>query len=376
MADKVKILFVTNDLGVGGVQRLAVEFANFLDKSKFDVSLAILFSRKDSYFYKDLLGTDIKFFNFDFNNYWDLPEFFKFYKFLRKNKFDIVFTQLFMADFIGRIAAFFAGVPVIVTEIQNLVAGLPQRYILTDKLLGKITDLCISTTNAITEYAIKIIGFPPEKVAEVPTNAVDARRFEKKINKADFKKSLGVPPDAKMVITIGRMVGQKGHTILLKAAPKILAKNPNVYFVIVGSGRLEGELKAEAESLKLGEKVKFPGARTDTPDLLMASDVFAFPSLWEGQGLILFEAMFAGTPIVASNVGGIPDVIKHEETGLLAEPGNPDDLAEKILRALDDKKIVEKITKTAFERYKDRTMENSAKKLEDAFLRVYNSKRN
>ncbi len=364
----IKILFIVNDLGVGGVQRLVVDFANFLDKQKFAVSVGTLLAREKSFFYRDQLNNDVSFYNFPFKNFYDLRQFFKLYSFVKKNKFDIVFSQLFMADLFGRTAALLARVPVIITEIQNITAGLPKKMIFIDRVLAKFTAACISTTPAITDYAVKIIKFPREKVVEVPTNAVDLRRFEQKFDRAAIRQSLGIPLDAKVIINIGRVVEQKGQKFLIKAAPKVIAEEPKAYFIIVGSGDLEDDLKNEAKNLNISERVIFLGTRIDTPELLAAADVFAFPSVWEGQGLILFEAIFSKIPIVASNVGGIPDIIINEQTGLLAEVGDVTGLAKSILRLLGDSNLRDKLTEEAFLRFNDRTMENSIKKLEQAFI--------
>jgi len=364
---KIKILFLTNDLGLGGVQRLVVDFANFFNKDEFEVRVATLFNWKESFFYRDRLGADIPLEVFNFQKVLDFGGWRRLYKYIRHEKFDIVFSQLFAADFVGRIAAKLAGVPLIVTEIQNIIPNLPKKYIWTDWLLSKITDVCISTTQAVTDYGLQVVGFPKRKIFDIPTNAVDASRFQIKVDRVAIRKSLGLPIESRIIINVGRLVEQKGQHILVEAAPKILKEEPHAYFLIAGSGPLQPKLQAQINRLGIGEHFKLLGDRKDIPELLMSSDVFAFPSIWEGQGLILFECFFSKIPIVASNTGGIPDVIKHEETGLLAEPGNADDLAKNILRVLKDQTLAKNLANTAFVRYGDRTMENAIRKMENLF---------
>src|SRR3989338_1362642 len=363
-----KVLFLVNDLGIGGVQRLVVDFANYLDKEKFDITVGILLARQKSYFYRDQLRPEVHFVNFSFRGFLDFREWWKLFWFMKKQKFDIVFTQLIMSDFIGRITAFLAGVPVIITEIQNIIPDMPRKLIIADQFLAHITNVCISTTPAITRYARETIGFPQEKIIEIPTNAIDASRFLTHVDKNKFRKDLDIPENAKIAINIGRLVEQKGQSILLKAAQRVLERNSNVYFLIVGSGASEDALKAEAMSLGITKNIRFLGSRKDTPELLMNSDVFVFPSIWEGQGLILFEAIFAHIPIVASRVGGIPDVIKHEITGLLSLPKDSGAIAENIIRIFENPELAKTLSATAFERYKDRTIENAARKLENLFV--------
>ncbi len=366
----IKILFLTNDLGLGGVQRLVVDFANGLSKDDFEVWVGTLWVKPESFFYKDKLSPDINYVNFAFRRFFDLGGWWRLYHFIRQNKFDIVFTQLFMADTVGRITAWLARTPVIITEIQNLIPDLPKKYILVDRALAKITDICISPVAATTDYAIKTIGFPTKKIVKLATNAVEGKRFSISVDRKKVRQGLGVPENAPVVINVGRLVGQKGQGVLLEAAVKILKEKPDTHFLIAGSGRLEEELKQKARELNLGERVKFLGDRKDIPELLMSSDVFAFPSLWEGQGLILFEVFFSKLPIAASNVGGIPEVVRHETTGLLVKPGDADDLARGILRLLNDPALAAKLADDAYKKFKDRTMENVVKQLEDLFKKL------
>lgn len=149
-----------------------------------------------------------------------------------------------------------------------------------------------------------------------------------------------------------------------------MEKYENIYFVIVGGGHLEQTLKEKAKKLELANRVIFLGPRGDTPELLAVSDIFAFPSIWEGQGLILFEAFFSKIPIVASDTGGIPDVVKDGETGTLVRPGSAEDLAEKLLSILENPEKGRLLADQAFLKYKDRTIANSTKKLEDLFLKL------
>lgn len=375
MNTKVKVLFIINDLGLGGVERLTTSWAEAMDKSIFKVYVATIFSRTNSFFKKEDFGPNVSFIDLSFKNWRDLPKWLQLYKLIKKEKIDVVFTQLFMADFIGRIAAFVAGVPVIATAIQNIIPSLKKRYILTDRLLSHITDICISPTSATNEYAKKIVGFPIHKIHDIPTNSVDEKRFlNLTLNKTEFRKNLGIPVDAKVIITVGRLIGQKGHGILLEAVPKIIKEEKDAYFIIVGDGPLESKLKEKAHNLGIDNKVLFTGRRADTPQLFKASDIFVFPSLWEGQGVILFEAFFSKIPIVASNIGGIPDVVLHEKTGILVEPGNVTDLVNKLIFAIQNPTEMERLANNAYEKYKDRTFKNSIKKMGDLFLSVLNKK--
>ena len=296
------------------------------------------------------------------------------YRFLRAERFDIVFTQLFFADTVGRVLAFLARVPVVVTEIQNIIPRLPRTHRFINRALVRITTACISTTPAVTRYAREVAGFPPEKIREIPTNAVDAKRFAAPVDREAVRRSWGIPAKAKIILNIGRFVEQKGQRILIEAAPIVCEAFPDAYFIIVGGGRLEERLQEQARSLGVSDRVKFLGERTDTPALLKSADLFVFPSLWEGQGLILFEAIFAGAPIVASRTGGIPEVVEDGVTGILVPPGDASALAQAILNAFSDSERTARLARSARERFKDRTIDQSARKLEDCFRDLLTAK--
>ncbi|MGI8588283.1 MAG: glycosyltransferase family 4 protein [Chloroflexia bacterium] len=146
---------------------------------------------------------------------------------------------------------------------------------------------------------------------------------------------LGLPPSARIVLTVGRFTEQKGHSDLLTALPDILQRVPEAYFVWVGEGDLEGELRTQARVLGLVEHVRFLGRRDDVPELLAASDVFALPSLFEGLPLVVLEAQAAGLPVVGTQVCGTSEAILDGITGRLVPPGDARALAEAIAGILE-----------------------------------------
>jgi len=371
---KIQLLFILNELAAGGVQRLVVDFANKLHGDRFSVSVATLLDGPKYSFHRDQLHPDIELKYFHFKKFWDVAAWYRLYRYIRRNEFDVVFTQLFMSDLFGRTAAYLARTPVIVTAIQNLIPSLPKKYIWTDRILARITDACISPTPAISAYAGMVIKFPLWKIRLLPTNAVDERRFKTPFDRGQIRRSIDVSEHGRMIISVGRLIEQKGHTVLLRAIPKVLQQHPDTYVVVAGGGELEPALKKEAGELGITSHVRFLGERKDIPDLLRSADVFVFPSLWEGQGIVLFEAMFSGLPIVASRTGGIPDVIENERTGLLCEPGNADELARALIRILGDESLRERLTTEALRRFSDRTMEESAKKMGDLFIELLEKK--
>lgn len=178
------------------------------------------------------------------------------------------------------------------------------------------------------------------------------------VDTAFFKEGNGtqlrsnLPPDTSILLFVGRLVEKKGVSVLLKAfslLPEEDKKQTRLW--IVGEGGLRSELETEAARLQIADQITFWGKQPNEslPDFFAASNIFVGPSLvdstgdTEGQGVVFLEAFASNTPIIASRVGGIPDVIKHEESGILVSPKNPDELSSAISRLLNDSKLRIKI---------------------------------
>jgi glycosyltransferase involved in cell wall biosynthesis len=139
---------------------------------------------------------------------------------------------------------------------------------------------------------------------------------------------LGIGRDDFVVGNVGRLALQKGQRHLVAAMPALLEQVPHTHLLIAGAGDLEDYLRDLALEFGVAERVHVLGARKDVPALMHAIDVFAMPSIWEGFGIVLLEAMAAGRPIVASRVATIPEVVVDGETGVLVPPGAPSALAQ------------------------------------------------
>jgi glycosyltransferase involved in cell wall biosynthesis len=239
------------------------------------------------------------------------------------------------------VAAWIAKVPVIVhTPHGHVFYGHfgPIRswlFLQIERVLSAITDRLIALTDAERQDHLDRDVGKADRFAVVPSG-IDRERFG--LARAQGKQQpewFGCPPDALIVGSVGWLTDIKGHKYLIEAISKLKQNFPALHLVIVGSGDRQEALLKLAELLGLRDTVHLLGHRDDVEACLAGMDLFVLPSLNEGMGRALVEAMAAGLPVIASRVGGIPAVISHEQTGLLVPPGNADALADAIRRLLD-----------------------------------------
>lgn len=167
-------------------------------------------------------------------------------------------------------------------------------------------------------------------------NGVDLGRFAPREPSKDLRRALGVPEGAPVVVSVGRFVAFKGYAHLLDAAARLERKRPGVHWVLVGDGPLRAELAAQTEKLGLGAQTHFTGWRDDVPDVLALGDCFVLPSVEEHFGRVLIEAMAMAKPVVATDAGGVPEIVVDGETGVLVLPADPPALAAAVQELLDD----------------------------------------
>lgn len=264
---------------------------------------------------------------------------------LRREHPKIVHTHTSKAGLIGRVAAYMAKTPVILhTPHGHVFYGYFGRvityiFVIIERLLAKITDKIITLTNQEGLDHIRFKIASPAKFATIHSG-VDIQKFiTTKSDVGGLKRSFGIKGEALVVGSVGRLVPIKGHRYLIFAAPKILKEVPELKFILVGDGYLRPELERLARALSVREAFLFLNWRSDIAPIIGMFDLFALPSLNEGMGKVLVEAMAAGKPVVASNTGGIPDLIIDGDNGILVCPEDIDQLSEAIIKLLKDEKI-------------------------------------
>jgi glycosyltransferase involved in cell wall biosynthesis len=265
-----------------------------------------------------------------------LPMFLQAY--IQERQTDIVHTHLFHADLYGIPAARAAGVRAVITSRHN---DDPFRRRFPIKQIGyglwRATSAGIAISDWIAQFCREVEGAPAEKVYTIHYGMdYNPQTFDRPKARAALRHELGIGADVPMVGMVCRLIEQKGVAYGLQAFANVHAAFPLAHLVIAGDGDLRAGLEAEARELGIAKDVHFLGWRADALAVLGALDVFLMPSLWEGFGLVLLEAMSCNVPVIASRVSAIPEIVVDGETGLLVPPRDVAALAAALRTLLND----------------------------------------
>ena len=265
---------------------------------------------------------------------------FKLYRLMRRERPHIVHTHTATAGLLGRLAAKLAGVPVILHTFHGHVLhgyfGPLQSKALVwmERLLARLSDRIVTVSEGQRQELAAYGIAPLEKITVVPLGFELEELLACESHHGELRRELGLADGNKLVGIVARLVPIKNHHLFLQAAQVVAEAVPQARFLVVGDGELREELEVYARDLRLDGKVLFTGWRRDLPCLYADLDVVALTSINEGTPVSLIEALAAGVPVVATAVGGVPDVVVDGETGCLVEAGDVKGLAEAIIELL------------------------------------------
>jgi glycosyltransferase involved in cell wall biosynthesis len=249
-------------------------------------------------------------------------------------KADLVHTQLEFADVLGNLSAKLLGLPSVSTlhtmPAQDMGIKLKFHQEVEMFSLRHFCDTVIAVSEEARGFYLKIGRLAPDKLQTI-YNGIDLTNFSGLDRDGELSAVRGefaIPVAANILITVAVLRELKGIQFMLRALPAVLAKHPNTYYLIVGSGEHRDELEKEASRAGVNRRVIFSGRRSDIPRLLLASDLFVLPTLTEALPTVLAEAMAAQLPIVACAVGGVPEMVTDGQNGLLVPPAAQQALAD------------------------------------------------
>ncbi|TET64330.1 MAG: glycosyltransferase family 1 protein [Candidatus Stahlbacteria bacterium] len=389
MQKKYKIIHLITRLDKGGSAENTLLTALGINKKKYEVILvkgptyesrmskeehaSVIADLKEAQL-KGVKIVNIPFLLRRINPVYDLLALFSLYILLIKERPTIVHTHTSKAGLLGTLAAKMAGIPILIhTPHGHVLWGYfgplkTKIFIFLERLTSRITGKIVALTNREKEDYL-MFRIANEDRFVVIFSGVKLNKFKESLfgEKQNFKKELGIPENSSIVGTVGRLVPVKGPESLIKAAKYIISKYPDTFFIFTGDGYLRQDLENKAFKMGTKENIIFLGWRDDAAKIISAYDVFVLPSLNEGMGRVLVEAMALGKPIVASNIGGIPDLVIHGKNGFLVPPKNPKELAKYIQILLEDEKKREKMGLAGKEMSLNFSAENMVEKIAELY---------
>jgi glycosyltransferase involved in cell wall biosynthesis len=373
--EKINILHIYQNSKIGGVQQQLLSLLKAYSREMFNPIFCCLGPKEE--IGKEIEGTKIEFIPLNKLRYnrFSPGIVLELYRLMKKKQIHVVRTHRYRSNLYGRLAAFLAGVPVIIASVHDnyRTDKRPQRRIM-NRILSKITDKIVAVSENVKEDIIRYDSIDPSKIEVIP-NGIDVERFNPEKNTADIRKEFSLEQDDIVIGFIGRIVPAKGLEYLLNALPYLKEEFKSIKLLIVGEGSLVEELKARAKKNNIFDNILFTGRRRDIPDILASINIFVMPSIAEGLPNALLEAMAMGKPIVTTEVGGIPEIVKNGFNGLLVPPRDTLSLSKAIKELISNDRLAAKLGQAARDLVHDNlSIKAIAQKWQSLYLSILKEK--
>lgn len=334
---RMKVLHLIASPKIGGAEKLLLTILDHIDTNKYNIAIAVFIDarEKTNLFYDELKKSDIEIFPIVISGAYDLRQILQIYRILTVFKPDLIHSHGYKTNILGYLVS-----RKLKVSIVSTVHGWLHSNKLTTRLFNQVNlhvlkrfDRVIAVSGQI-ESVLLDLQIPVSRL--ITLRNVPNIKKELKLNKTAAVQRFSLSPQAKYVGFIGRLEPVKGGDIFIAAAIKVLAVCPDIQFVIAGEGSEMHRLEAEVAHAGFTDRIRFLGFHNSPEEVLCFLDLYVLPSRDEGIPLSLLEAMSAEVPVVASSVGGIPEVIQNGVNGILVPPGNPQLLADTICNSLKD----------------------------------------
>jgi glycosyltransferase involved in cell wall biosynthesis len=337
------------DLWAGAEVQLKVLLAKLAEKPALRLSV-VLFNQGKLEKEIEKLGIGVTVFSED---KWASPRLFlNLIRQFKQAKVQIVHTHKYKDTILAAPAAKLSGVPYVVRTVHGLREPFPgikaMRMNVYEALEHTVLRCCVdSVVGVSSQVEAKYRGICKTSCIR---NGIDLKESVMQRERQQLRLNLGVDSETCLIGTVGRLAAVKGLQYLLTAVQNLLSQHINVKLLIVGDGEMREELESQASRLGISAHAMFLGHRDDTQDLLTSMDIFVLPSLSEGVPMALLEAMAASRPIVASRVGGIPEIVTNGVEGFLVEPTDVQGLVDKCLELIRSQDLANKMGELARKR--------------------------
>src|SRR5262245_27428673 len=377
----MRVVSVIDGLGFGGAERSLAELLPGMTAAGIEPTVVCL-RRRDGGVEADVLagGYDVRFLPADAPARVRMLR-----RVIQQVSPDLIHTTLVGSSLLGRVAAIRTRVPVLTSLVNqtysrerqgdpHVNAGALRLVRTVDAWTARhLTAHFHAITHAVKRWAVDDLHVHADRVTVVERGR-DPRRLGEPTpeRRAAGRAILGLGSDADVIISVGRQEFQKGHRFLIQAMPRVVQDHPSAVLLLAGREGAETQrLRSLVGSLRLEGVVRFLGHRDDLADVLAASDLFAFPSLWEGLGGALIEAMALGVPIVASDIEPVREVVEGGRCAELVPARSPERLASAISGLLDDGDRAHRLGAQGREMFLQRfTLERSTERMVSLMRRV------
>ncbi len=340
--ERIKLLKFVTVLAIGGTERQVLDLALALDRCRFDLRLACL--RRSGQFLKEVEEHGIPLNEYRINrlyNHRAMARQLSFARHLRRSGIAVVNSYGFYSNVFAVPAARLAGVPVIVASIRDIGDFLTPLQRRAQKWICQLADRIVANAEAVRERLVAE-GYRRDKIVVI-RNGIARSRFAAGSNGGKLRRELGLAAGVPLVAVLSRLNPLKGIEYFLEAAAIVSCRFDEARFLVIGDGACRAELERYTARLGLDRRVVFTGFRLDVPQLLPDIAVSVLPSLSEATSNALLESMASGVPVVATRVGGNPEVVEDGVTGLLVAPRDPAALACAICQLLENRALASKL---------------------------------
>ncbi len=368
--NRIKLLKMLTSFHIGGTERQVVNLALGIDPSRFDLHLACL--RCSGTLLGELKTLQVPRPEFRIGRFYNPRTFWqgiRLAQYIRKNRIQIVHSYGFYSNVFAVPTAWLAGKSFVVASIRDTGDVLTSAQRRVQRMVCRLADCVLVNAQAIRDTLVEQ-GYAPGKIIVI-RNGITLAKFGKRHRNSVLREELRLPLSAPLVVVFSRLNQMKGIQYFLDAAVVLAGRFPDVRFLVVGDGESRNELEEYASRLGLGQRTVFTGFRSDVPELLSEAAVSVLPSLSEGLSNSLLESMASGVPVVATRVGGNPEVIEDEVTGLLVPLRDSAALAAAVGRVLEDKALAASFAQAGIRRVAELfSMERSVRETEHLYQRL------
>ncbi len=362
-----KILHIIGGGEIGGAEQHVLTLLNALDQTRFTPHLICLTHGPFAALVRE---TNISTRTLPMHFPLDLTPLPSLVRWARQKGINLIHTHGSRANLLGRLGARWLGVPSITTVHSSLAHDYISPW--SARMALALDHLTLPLTSGIitvSEYLAEEVAVRGGRNLETIYNGQAPIAYaDLSSSRHQFRLQWEIPADALVVGTIGRLHPTKGHTAFIKAATQLHLKFPNLHLLLIGDGPLRQDLESELKQSTIPHTLT--GYLPQAYKALPAMDLFVLPSVSEGMGLVLLEAMQAGVPIVASAVGGIPEVVRAGKDGLLVPPGDVEGFSAACSKIIDNPDLAKSLVLSGLSRWPKFSIDSMVKETEQVYTRI------